>query len=159
MAKAVFLDRDGVIVTERGSYNFLPEHLEFTDGIVESLTDFINKGYLLIIISNQGGIAQGLYTSQQADTFNKAIIDYLNNNGIPITDTFYCPHYPDKTKCICRKPGTQLLEKAMHLYDINPGLSFFIGDQARDAEAATFAGIKPILIESNSSLLPYIHLF
>ena len=156
MNKAIFLDRDGVIIQERGDYNFLPQHIVYTKGIIEALEVLSKKDYLLIIISNQSGIAQGLFTQQDALFVNSSIVDFFASHGIRILDVLFCPHHPYISNCICRKPDSLLIEKAMAMYHIDPSKSYLIGDMDRDIEAASKAGITPIKIEPNDDLNNYL---
>jgi D-glycero-D-manno-heptose 1,7-bisphosphate phosphatase len=150
--KAVFLDRDGILILERGDYSWLLEHCVLVDGITEPLLEFQQKGYLLIVISNQGGIGKGLYSKADADYLHLHLKRVLLSRGIELTDIYYCPHHPTETQCICRKPDSLLLEKAMARYNIDPAKSYFIGDAIRDEEAGVKAGVKPIRIAANSSV-------
>lgn len=159
MNKAIFLDRDGVIITERGEYNYKTEHISFTEGIVEALQSLSAKGYLLVVISNQSGIAKKLYTHKDAKEVNKVIKEFLASYGIKITDFFYCPHHPSQGNCICRKPDTLLIEKAMAIYNIDPVKSYLVGDMDRDAEAAVKAGLTPVKINPNDNLIGYLKSF
>jgi D-glycero-D-manno-heptose 1,7-bisphosphate phosphatase len=159
MKKAIFLDRDGVVITERGEYNYKTGHISFPEGIVEALQYFSSKGYLLIVVSNQSGIAKGLYHHSDAKVIHKVIKEFLGSYGIKITDFFYCPHHPSHGKCICRKPDTLLIEKALAIYQIDPSESYFIGDMDRDAEAAVNAGLTPVKINPNDNLTGYLKLF
>jgi len=156
MNKAVFLDRDGVLILEKGHYNYLPEHIEFTEGIIEALTRIQTQGYMLIVISNQAGIAKGLYSHKNVKIVHQLIANFFETYQIKITDFYYCPHHNSKGKCLCRKPDSLMIEKALAYYNIAPEKSFFIGDMERDIDAANAAGVKGIKIESNSNLLQYI---
>ena len=158
MNKAVFLDRDGVLVAENGHYNFKPEHISINEGAVEALAAWQQKGYMLIVITNQGGIAKGLYTHKHVKDFHKTLKDFFHSYGVKITDFFYCPHHERFGNCLCRKPNSLMLEKAMGKYRIDPGQSYFIGDTERDQEAGNKAGLTPILIEANSDLTGYVSL-
>ena len=157
--KAIFLDRDGVIITERGEYNYKSVHISFPEGIVEALQYLSKKGYLLIVISNQSGIAKGLYNHRDTKEIHKVIKEFLASYGVKITDFFYCPHHPSQGKCICRKPDTLLIEKALAIYHIDPSKSYLIGDMVRDAEAAVKAGLTPVKINPNDNLTGYLKLF
>jgi D-glycero-D-manno-heptose 1,7-bisphosphate phosphatase len=138
--KAVFLDRDGVLNEERGDWTYHLEDFRVNEGVVEALKVFHQKNYLLIVISNQSGVAKGLYTKEQAD--------YLHLHL----------ERPDVSKCLCRKPGSLLLEKAIARFNIDVSSSFFIGDADRDIAAGMQAGVKTIKVEKNSSLMNVLHL-
>src|SRR5947207_2404122 len=112
MNKAIFLDRDGVINKERGDYNYLLEDFILND-IAEPLLEFQKRGYLLIVISNQSGIGKGLYTHEQVDYLHLHLQRVLKNKGITLTEIYYCPHHPTTSNCLCRKPDSLLLEKAI----------------------------------------------
>jgi len=156
MIKVIFLDRDGVIIKERGEYNYLPDHIIMVEGIVEALQKLYRKGFDFIIVSNQGGIARGLYKIKDVKFINDSISQFFKTYGINILDTIYCPHHPDISACICRKPDTQLFEKMLHIYNIDPKTSWMIGDQDRDIEAGQKAGLKTLLLEPNDDLNKYL---
>lgn len=151
--KAIFLDRDGVIIRERGDYTWLLEDVSINDGVVEGLKMLDKAGFIFIVISNQSGIAKGLYTKQEADYIHLHIQRALSTNGIVVEEFYYCPHHPSVSNCICRKPDSLLLEKAAAKYDVVKNQSYFIGDADRDIEAGVKAGVKTIKIDVNSSLL------
>ncbi|MEO8087411.1 MAG: HAD family hydrolase [Bacteroidota bacterium] len=150
---AVFLDRDGVLNREQGDYVTHLEDFIINDGVVEALKVFQQKNYLLIVISNQGGISKGICTKEQVDYLHLHLQRALKNKGIEILEVYYCPHHPEVTNCICRKPDSQLLEKAMARFNIEATTSYFIGDADRDMEAGIKAGVTTIKVESNQSLM------
>ena len=149
--KAVFLDRDGVINVERGYTHRLEDFVILPD-LIEILQLLQQKGYLLIVISNQSGIAKGLYKQSEVEILHKFMVDEFTKNGIKLSEIYYCVHHPDVSKCICRKPDSLFVEKALARFNIDAKKSYFIGDKERDTEAAEKAGVKGILIESNISL-------
>ena len=156
--KAVFLDRDGVINEERGAYTWELEDFKLNTDLIPALKSFQDAGFLMVVISNQGGIGKGMYTKQQADYLHLHLQRNLANQGIEILEVYYCPHHPDETKCICRKQDSLLLEKTMSRFQIDPKQSWFIGDAERDIEAGVKAGVKPVKIHSNQSLLEIVPL-
>jgi len=157
MNKAVFLDRDGVINRKGGSYYiFKKEEFIFNPGIKEALKYFCSKDYLLIIITNQGGIARGLYTAAELEELHGMMVEELGRDGIMITGIFVCPHHPDVEPCDCRKPGTLLFEKAMVKFDIDPSSSYMIGDSEIDIIPAEKLGIKAILVPTNGNIMELI---
>jgi D-glycero-D-manno-heptose 1,7-bisphosphate phosphatase len=158
MNKAVFLDRDGVVNVERGEYTWLLEDFKLNGGLIEALKNFREKNYMLIVISNQGGIAKDLYKKEEVDYLHLHLERVLKNQGIELTEIYYCPHHPDTGKCICRKPDSLLLEKALARFNIDASASYFIGDAERDVEAGKKAGMTTIKVEPNSSLMDVIHL-
>jgi D-glycero-D-manno-heptose 1,7-bisphosphate phosphatase len=87
------------------------------------------------------------------------MIHLLESYGVHITEIYYCPHHPDYGKCLCRKPESLLIEKALARFHISPDKSFFIGDRESDIQAAIRAGIKPIKTEPNENLMKYLQNF
>jgi len=153
MNKAVFLDRDGVINRELGHYCERAEDFEILDDVGMSIKVLKDAGFLVIVISNQGGIAKGLYTADDVMEMHAKLCRHISEYDASIDDFYFCPHHDSVSKCLCRKPNSLLIEKALAAYDIDPKQSFMIGDGARDIEAAERAGVKGILIESNSGIL------
>lgn len=149
MKKAVFLDRDGVINREVGDYVTRLADFEILPHAPKGIKMLMENDFLVIVITNQGGIAKGLYNLQELnkmhDLLNHQILE-LTGNELPI---YYCPHHPDFGKCLCRKPDTLLIEKAIARYGIDATQSYFIGDRDRDMQAAEKSGVKGIRINSN----------
>lgn len=158
MKKAVFLDRDGVVNRERGDYTWLLEDFVLNEGVIEAMLDFQKRGYLLFIISNQGGVGKGMYTIPDVEFLHHNLRRTLANSGVEITEIYFCPHHPATSNCICRKPDSLLLEKATARFGIDPQQSYFIGDAERDEEAGKKAGVQTIRVESNTSLLNILSL-
>jgi D-glycero-D-manno-heptose 1,7-bisphosphate phosphatase len=157
MNKAVFLDRDGVINRKGPDYYvFRKEDFAFNAGVTDALKYFISKGYLLIIITNQGGIARGIYTISHLNELHNFMIQQLKAFNIELTDIFYCPHHPDVSICQCRKPGTLLFEQAIAKYKIDVKESYMIGDSEIDIQAAGKIGIKGILIPTNGNMMELV---
>src|SRR5471030_2582250 len=150
--KAVFLDRDGVLNREMGDYVRRIEDFNILDNFA-ALKTLQDKGYLLIVATNQGGLAKGWYTEETLATMHQHIRDVYHEQGVEITDIFYCPHHPNFTgDCDCRKPKPGLLLQGITKYNIDPAKSYFIGDRERDVEAGTAAGVKGILINSDQPI-------
>ena len=151
MNKAIFLDRDGVINFERGYTHRLEDFVILPD-LIEVLQILKQKGYLLIVISNQSGIAKGLYLQSETELLHTYLKEELSKNNVFLDEIYYCIHHPDVSKCICRKPDSLFVEKALARFNIDPSQSYFIGDKERDTESGEKAGVKGILIEANISL-------
>ena len=159
MNKAIFFDRDGVINNDKGHYYIYKiEDFKINEGIVESLKKFQENNYLLIIISNQGGISKGIYTIEQVEEVHNYLKNYLQKHNIELTEIYYCPHHSSNEKCLCRKPNTLLLEKAIARFNIDVSSSFLIGDGDRDIEAGNKIGLHTIKIETNENILKYCKL-
>ncbi len=151
MNKAVFLDRDGVINLERG-FTYRIEDFEILPGLTDALWEFRKRGYLLIVVSNQSGIAKGLYKQSDVEILHEYLNRYLKKTDLSFDEIYYCVHHPDVSRCICRKPDSLFIEKALARFNIDPALSWFIGDKERDTEAAHKAGVRGILIKANTPL-------
>ena len=154
--KAVFLDRDGVINYERG-YTCKLEDFVILPDLIEVLQEFKKRGYLLVVISNQSGICKGLYTQYDVEVLHAYLNSELHKNNIVLDEIYYCVHHSDEELCICRKPDSLFVEKAIARFNIEPSHSFFIGDKERDVQAGEKAGVNGILIEANSSLKTILH--
>ena len=150
--KAIFLDRDGVINRDILNYTWRLNEFVFLPGVFESCRRFQEMGFEIIVITNQGGIAKGLYTHEDVEKLHSKMITTFNEEGVIILEVYYCPHHDAFGKCLCRKPGSLLVEKALARFEIDPVKSFFIGDRERDILAGEAAGVKGILVEVNSDM-------
>lgn len=156
--KAVFLDRDGVLNQEMGDYVRRFEDFHILDNF-DALKKLQEKGYLLIVATNQGGLAKGWYTEDELAKMHNHLTAEYKKHGVEITDIFYCPHHPNFTgDCDCRKPKPGLLLQGIEKYNIDPSTSYFIGDRERDVEAGAAAGVKGILIDSNQHIAEVLRL-
>ncbi|MBI3502399.1 MAG: HAD family hydrolase [Bacteroidetes bacterium] len=151
MNKCVFLDRDGVINKECG-YVFRIEDFVFNADVFSSLKKLQEAGFVFIVITNQSGIAKQLYTHEDVSKIHSHLLGAMKANGIEIAEIYYCHHHPDVEPCICRKPDSGMIEKAIARFNIDASQSFFIGDKERDIQAAEKAGLKGFLIEADSPL-------
>ncbi len=156
MRKAVFLDRDGVLNRERGAHTWAVEDMEILPDVPQALKALQDAGHLLVVITNQSGIGLGLYGHDDVAKVHGYLHAMLEVHGIRLTDVFHCPHHPSAGRCLCRKPGSLLLERAIARYDIDPALSVMIGDRDRDVEAAAAVGVRGIRVEANAPLLPVV---
>jgi D-glycero-D-manno-heptose 1,7-bisphosphate phosphatase len=149
MNKCIFLDRDGVLNREIGSYVFEIEKFEIESGVPEAILAFKKMGYLLIVVTNQSGIAKGLYTREHVLACHKKLQAACNN---AIDDLYFCPHHEDyDTASLLKKPESLMIEKAMAKYNINPTLSYIVGDQLRDIQAGQKAGLHTILVQKGEN--------
>ena len=156
MNKAIFLDRDGVVNVERGEYTWRIEDFRLTVGLIDFLKVIQEKGYLTIIISNQGGVGKGVYTMEDVEKAHQYLKDQLVKHNITLTDIYYCPHHPNSGKCFCRKPEPIMLEKAIARYNVDVSKSVFIGDSQRDVEAGNKTGLHTLLVKPNANLCDYL---
>ena len=143
MNRCVFLDRDGVLNEDNPNYTFEVEKFKILAGVPEALRMLKQNGFLLIVVTNQSGIAQGLYTTAQM----RACHDYLQSQCGSIIDQFYfSPYHPKVTESLSRKPGSLMFEKAIAKFKIDASQSWMIGDRGRDIRPARKLGIKTIQI-------------
>ena len=150
--KALFLDRDGVLNRERGEYTYLVNDFDILPTVIPTLKKAQELGYLLIVITNQGGIAKGIYNHTHVEEVHDYLKTTLLNSDVELNDIFYSPHHQDFSKSLDRKPGSLMLEKAIAIYNIDSSKSFMIGDSQRDITASEAVNVKGFLIEPNSSL-------
>lgn len=152
---AVFLDRDGVLNIDT-HYPYRPEDLVLVEGAGEALAFLKALGYLLIVVSNQSGVAKGLFTEQQVQDFNALLQARLAEKGGAVDAYYYCPYHPQGIikSYSCehpdRKPNPGMLFKAMKTFSIDPHRSFLIGDRETDLAAAQAAFIKGYLFNAGN---------
>jgi D-glycero-D-manno-heptose 1,7-bisphosphate phosphatase len=155
--KAIFLDRDGVIVdNQKHYYIWKQEQMHFVDGVLENLKFLIQKGFQLFIVSNQGGISKEIYTKNDILKLHEELKLSFENNGIEIKEIVFCPHHPEIEHCMCRKPDSLLIDKLVAKYNLCKSESYFIGDSETDMQAARKAGIQGIKIVANQNMYPFI---
>jgi D,D-heptose 1,7-bisphosphate phosphatase len=151
--RALFLDRDGTLNEDPG-YLGDPEKIVLFPKVGEVLSRLKNEfNFLLIVISNQSGIARGLITAKQVDEVNSKINLLLKEFNISIDKFYYCPFHPDfntMEECACRKPSPRMVELAAEEFDVDLSKSFIIGDSADDIKCGKAAGVKSILILSGN---------
>jgi len=148
MKRAVFLDRDGTINAEK-NYLHKPEDWEWIPGAVEAIRGFNELGFLVIVITNQAGIARNYFEAKDVEALHKYVDKLLNKENARIDAYYYCPHHPDfgdKIVCSCRKPEIGLILQAQKDFDIDLSSSFMIGDKATDIESGNRAGMTSILV-------------
>ncbi|TLU98139.1 D-glycero-alpha-D-manno-heptose-1,7-bisphosphate 7-phosphatase [Dyadobacter luticola] len=142
--KCVFLDRDGVLNVDRPDYLYNLEHLIIPEGVVEALTLLKQAGYLLIVITNQAGIAKGLYTANEVYAVHNEL---QKASGNALDDVYFSPYHPAYSgSSLSRKPGSLMLEKAISKYNIDPEQSWMVGDRDGDMKAGKNAGVRTIHI-------------
>jgi len=153
MNKALFLDRDGVINNEV-EYLHKVEDFTFIKGVFETCRYFQSQDYLIIIITNQSGIARGYYSEQDYEVLTQWMINQFKNKGVSIDAIYHCPHHPDFDKvCDCRKPLPGMILKAQKEFDIDLLISILVGDKRSDMEAAKAAGImNRILVKTGHDI-------
>ncbi len=151
VAKAVLLDRDGTIIVDHG-YMHNPAQLEFLPGAVEALSMLAERGYLLIIITNQSGIARGYFDRGQYDRFDAAFVKALRERGVEIAGSYMCPHAPGDG-CSCRKPYPHMALEALRDFGVDACASYMFGDKLSDVECGVAAGLTARQIIEGRDLL------
>jgi D-glycero-D-manno-heptose 1,7-bisphosphate phosphatase len=155
MRKAVFIDRDGTLIKDV-PYNANPDLISLEYYAVEMLQRLKRKDYLLILVSNQSGIARGYFSEEDLYRMHQALQRKLLPYNVQLDAVYYCPHLPDGIKkeyaieCDCRKPKPGLIYKAAKRFHINLSDSWMIGDILNDVEAGNIAGCKTIFINNGN---------
>ena len=143
MNAAIFLDRDGVLIADRG-YVYRRADIVLLDGVAEQLQTLKQRGYLLIVITNQSGVGRGYYGHSDVCAAHRTIQALLAEaTGVQLDAFYYCPHTPNDA-CACRKPQPQLLLRALQDFHINAASSYLVGDKDSDLECAQRGGVQGV---------------
>ncbi len=151
MNKAVFLDRDGVIVREVDKLHRL-DQLRILPGAAKAIREINRLGYLAIVITNQAVVARGWITEAGVDEIHAVMIKRLSRQDAKIDAVYYCPHHPNadlkkyRLVCRCRKPNPGMILTALKKFNIDRRRSFMVGDKTGDILAGRRAGLKTILV-------------
>lgn len=144
--RAAFLDRDGTVIAD-AAYLADPELMEFIPGAFDALRMLRDHGYKLVIVTNQSGIARGLYTIDDYHAVAARFVERLAEQGIELDGVFYCPHHPDFTgPCDCRKPQLGMYRQAEGKLGIDLAGSVYVGDRVRDVLPAVALGGRGYLV-------------
>jgi D-glycero-D-manno-heptose 1,7-bisphosphate phosphatase len=152
-ARAVFLDRDGTVVVERG-YITVPDDVALVDGAAAGIGALREQGWKVIVVSNQASVAKGLITEDDLAQINLRMMALLAGEGAALDGVYCCPHHPEGTvpeyavECECRKPRPGLLEQAARDHDLDLAQCVMIGDAKRDIEAGRAVGAATILVRT-----------
>jgi D-glycero-D-manno-heptose 1,7-bisphosphate phosphatase len=152
---ALFLDRDGVLNVDTG-YLHRPEELRWVPGAIETVKRFNDLGWLVVVVTNQAGIARGLYDEAAMHGLHAFMQDELRRHGAHVDAFYHCPHHPEgiladlAVGCDCRKPEPGMLLAAARDWPIDLAASLLVGDRETDIEAARRAGVRGILFEGGS---------
>jgi D-glycero-D-manno-heptose 1,7-bisphosphate phosphatase len=155
LRKAVFLDKDGTLI-EDVPYNVDPALIRFNPHAVEGLQLLAQLGYLLVVVSNQSGVARGRFAEHDLGTVWKRLDSLLDPYGIDIEGYYFCPHHPEGEvegyafDCECRKPQPGLLQQAAREHAIDLAASWMVGDILNDIEAGHRAGCRTVLIDNGN---------
>lgn len=159
MVKAAFFDRDGVINVDH-AYVHKQEEFVWIPGILSAAATLHNAGYLLVVVTNQSGIARGMYSENDFSSLTQWMEEQFAEAGAPIAHTYFCPHHPDgivpryRTSCTCRKPQPGMILQAAEDFDIDLSQSILFGDSPRDIEAALAAGIAHRILVGKDGKAP-----
>jgi len=157
LARAAFLDRDGVINVEKNYVHRIAD-FEFIPGVLEACRRIAEAGYLLIIVTNQAGIARGYYGEPEFAALTRWMSARFADAGAPLAAVYHCPHHPEATlpglrkACDCRKPEPGLILRAAREHSLDLGHSLLVGDKRSDIEAGRRAGVgRCFLIEQTAA--------
>lgn len=153
MNYAVFFDKDGTLIKDI-PYNVDPSKVWLDPFASQALARLQKSGFRLFIISNQPGVAKGLFSIQELERAFEKLLSLLSREGIKIDDYYYCPHNgkmaPYAVECKCRKPMPGLILKAARAHNIDLKKSWMVGDILNDVEAGNRAGCKTVLIDNGN---------
>jgi D-glycero-D-manno-heptose 1,7-bisphosphate phosphatase len=151
----VFLDRDGTLV-EEVAYLHDPERVALLPDVA-ALAGLAAAGYALVVVTNQAGVARGLYDEACVDRVHRRLRQLLGAEGVALDAVLYCPHHPEATvaayagACRCRKPGPGMLEAAAQRLDLDLPASYLVGNHPTDMGAAVAAGATPLFVTSGQA--------
>jgi D-glycero-D-manno-heptose 1,7-bisphosphate phosphatase len=144
--RAVFLDRDGTMVDDPG-YLHEPDKVQLLPGVAPAIRRLNDQGFLVVVVSNQAGIARGLYDERAYQAVQRRITELLAAEGARVDAMYFCPHHPDFTgPCECRKPGLKLFRDAAAALGIDFAGSFWVGDRCSDVQPARALGGRALLV-------------
>ena len=149
--RAVFLDRDGTIIEDM-EFSTDPARLRPYPGTAFVLRQLQDAGYLLILVTNQSGVARGRFTEAELQAFHEHLVRTFDEMGVRFAGVCYCPHYeegkvePYAVACDCRKPEPGMLLRAAQEHRIDPSRSWMIGDRPADVGAGQAAGCRTIRV-------------
>jgi len=153
--RAVFLDKDGTLI-EDIAYNVDPLRITLAPGAAEGLYLLVRRGYRIVVVSNQPGVALGIFPEHALRAVEARLCELLRDVGVPLSGFHYCPHLPGGTvpeyavPCACRKPASGLLVQAARAHRIDLERSWMVGDILDDIEAGHGAGCRTVLVDNGN---------
>lgn len=153
LRRAIFLDRDGTLV-ENVPYNVDSARLRFADGAAETVCVLRDEGFRVYVVSNQSGVARGLFDERAVQALHDEIARRMLEAGAPLDGFYYCPHHPDgsvgvyRHECDCRKPAPGMLLRAASEHGLDLSASWMVGDILNDIEAGRRAGCRTALVDN-----------
>ena len=160
-SRAVFFDRDGTLNVDK-DYLYKIEDFEWIKGAPEAVKYVRDKGYKAIVITNQSGVARGMYTVEDVNRLHAFMNESLEKFHTHIDGFYFCPHHPKGSvpeftaDCDCRKPKSGLILKAAKDFNLNLSDSIMFGDKDRDVQCAVNAGARGALFNPDDNLLSFV---
>ncbi len=151
--RALLLDRDGTVIVEK-DYLHDPDEVELEPGVVEALKKAREMGLAIVIVSNQSGIARGIFTLEDVEKVNARMLELLAAEGVEVDAVYYCPHHPHGSvsefsiPCTCRKPAADMAEEAARELGVDLRKSFMVGDMVRDVDLGRVVGARSFLVRT-----------
>lgn len=147
---AAFIDRDGTLIYERGDLG-QPDGVELIPGAVDAVRRLRDAGLLVVLVTNQSGIARGLFTHDDFHAVQRRVTELLAAEGVALDNVYYCPHHPDVDgPCDCRKPAPGMYRRAQEELGIDLARSFYVGDRWRDVAVTERVGGTPFLVRTGA---------
>src|SRR5437660_1863129 len=144
--RAVFLDRDGTIVEDPG-FLHEPDKVRLLPGAADAIHRLNLAGFLVVVVTNQSGIARGMYTALEYEAVQRRLAELLARQAAHLAAAWFCPHHPDLSgPCECRKPGTRLFRYTAGALGIDLTRSWYVGDRLSDVEPGAALGGRGILV-------------
>lgn len=157
---AIFLDRDGTINVDHGYVHEI-DNFQFIDGVIDAMRELKEMGFALVIVTNQSGIARGMYSEEQFMQLTEWMDWSLADRDIDLDGIYFCPHLPDasvenyRQQCDCRKPQPGMILSAAEELDIDLAASYIVGDKIDDVMAGKAAGVgKTVLVRTGKPVTP-----
>ncbi|MCU5771278.1 D-glycero-beta-D-manno-heptose 1,7-bisphosphate 7-phosphatase [Erwiniaceae bacterium BAC15a-03b] len=165
LVPAIFLDRDGTVNVDHGYVHEI-DNFEFIDGVIDAMRELKNMGFALVLVTNQSGIARGMFTEDQFISLTEWMDWSLADREVDLDGIYFCPHHPDATEdayrqqCDCRKPQPGMLLSAQQELNIDMSASYIVGDKIEDMLAGKAAGVgikvlvrsgKPVTAEGEAA--------
>ena len=146
-ARTLLLDRDGTLILEVDNLHE-PERVVIVPGAVEALLGFAEAGWRFVVVTNQSGVARGIFTLEQMHSVNARVDELLRAGGIVVDGFYACPHAPEISECDCRKPKPGLIHQAMADRLFDPALAVMVGDKALDIGLGKAVGAQTVLVRT-----------
>lgn len=157
---AIFLDRDGTLNVDHGYVHEI-DNFQFIDGVIEAMRELKNMGFALVLVTNQSGIARGMFTEDQFMQLTEWMDWSLADRDVDLDGIYYCPHHPEgsvaeyRQECDCRKPQPGMLLSAQKELHIDMAASYIVGDKPDDMQAGAAAGVgTKVLVRTGKPVTP-----